>query len=112
MYRQFNIKLYKKYYLWNRFLFTHTPLEDEIQLNGCDYVFSGHLNPGIMVDQKSGVSEILPCFYFTQKQCVLPVFGDIPDKKLINNNSKERVFVIAKRNDEDIVLKYDKPKKI
>ncbi len=107
IYSHFEIRLHKKYFLWNRFLFTHKPMDEEVQLNGCDYVFCGHVHPGVRLVGKAKQSLSLPCFHFNEKQCILPAFGEFTGKHIIKPNIKDKVFVISKSENEFVVLKLD-----
>ena len=107
IYSHFEIRLHKKYFLWNRFLFTHKPMDEEVQLNGCDYVFCGHVHPGVRLVGKAKQSLSLPCFHFNEKQCILPAFGEFTGKHIIKPSSRDRVYVVAKSDNEYVVLKVD-----
>jgi metallophosphoesterase superfamily enzyme len=107
IYSHFEIRLHKKYFLWNRFLFTHKPMDEAVQLNGCDYVFCGHVHPGVRLVGKAKQSLSLPCFHFNEKQCTLPAFGEFTGKHIIKPNIKDKVFVISKSGNEFVVLKLD-----
>ncbi len=108
LYSNFEIRIHKKYFLWNRFLFTHKPLDDNVILNGCDYIFCGHVHPGVRLQGKARQSLSLPCFYFSEKQCILPAFGEFTGKYIIRPNGNDRVYVVAKSEKEYVVLKVDK----
>jgi metallophosphoesterase superfamily enzyme len=108
IYSNFDIRLHKKYYLWNRFLFTHKPMDENIQLNGCDYIFSGYINSGINLAAKNKPPKNLACYYFNEKQCILPAFGESTRKSLIKPDINDRVYVIAEEKNEPVVLKYAK----
>jgi len=110
IYTHFEIRLHKKYFLWNRFLFTHKPMDDLVQLNGCDYIFCGHVHPGVRLEGKAKQSLNLPCYHFTEKQCILPAFGEFTGKYFIRPGGRDRVYVVVKSENEYAVLKVDKNK--
>lgn len=110
MYTNFEIRIHKKYFLWNRFLFTHKPMDESVQLNGCDYIFSGYINPGINLAAKDKPPKNLACYYFNEKQCILPAFGESYRKSLIMPGTNDRTYVISKSENEFVVLKVDKIK--
>jgi DNA ligase-associated metallophosphoesterase len=105
IYKHFDVFVHKKYFLWKRFLLTHKPLPDEVILNGCDYIFSGHVHPGVKLSGKGKQSISLPCFHFTEKQCILPAFGEFTGKYLISPCRKDRVYVITKSEGDYKVMK-------
>lgn len=107
VYRHYDIFLHKKYLLWNNFLLTHKPLPGDVKLNGCDYIFCGHVHPGVKLTGKGKQSISLPCFHFTEKQCILPAFGEFTGKYIVHPNGKDRVFVVSKAEEDFIVLKVD-----
>ncbi len=69
---------------------------------------SGHVHPGVRLQGKGKQSLSLPCFHFTEKQCIMPAFGEFTGKFIIKPNGKDRVYVIAKSNNEQVVMKVDK----
>lgn len=105
IYKHFEIILHNKYLLWNNFLLTHKPLAVDIKLNGCNYIFCGHVHPGVRLTGKGKQSLSLPCFHFTEKQCTLPAFGEFTGKHIIKPNGKDKVYVVTKSDNEFAVLK-------
>lgn len=59
------------------------------------YVFSGHIHPGISVRGLGKQSLRFPCFYFTEKYCVLPAFSRFTGTFLIEPAAGEDVFAIV-----------------
>lgn len=108
IYTNFEIRIHRKYYLWNKFLFTHKPLVKDVKLTGCEYVFSGYINPGININGKGRTLQNLPCYYFDANQCILPAFGEPNRKSLMKPSPKDRVYAISVAENEHIVLKVDK----
>lgn len=108
IYSNFEIRVHRKYCLWNKFLFTHKPLEKDVVLSGCDYVFCGFVNPEININGKGKPLQNLPCYFFNEKQCILPAFGEPNRKSLVNPNTKDRVYAISKAGNEPVVLKVDR----
>jgi len=95
IYNYFNINIYDKYFLWNSILLTHEPLSDSLQLNGCDYVLCGHVHPAVRLIGKGKQSVKLPCFYFGEKQGILPAFGEFTGGFVVKPKPKEKVYVIS-----------------
>jgi len=108
VYANFEVRLHKKYYLWNRFLFTHKPLDKDAKLSGCDYVFCGYINPGVNINGSGRPLMNLSCYFFDEKQCILPAFGAPNRKSLVKPSLKERAYAISENGNEPVVLKVDK----
>lgn len=95
IYNHFDINIHMKYFLWNSILLTHEPMSNELQLSGCDYVLCGHVHPAVRLVGKGRQSVKLPCFYFGEKQGILPAFGEFTGGYLIKPKPKEKVYVIS-----------------
>ncbi len=108
LYNNFEIRVHRKYFLWNKFLFTHKPLDKDIKLTGCDYVFSGYINPRVNINGKGAALENLSCYFFDEKQCILPAFGAINRKSLVKPTQKQRAYVIQENGNGPVVLKVDR----
>jgi DNA ligase-associated metallophosphoesterase len=80
----------------NKFCFQHDM--DKCRQTGqepSDYLFSGHIHPGIQI---SGVGKQVlkfPCFYFSNEFCVLPAFSKFTGVALIEPKKHEVVFAIV-----------------
>lgn len=83
-------------HLSNSFLFIH----DEADFNGPDelFIFSGHLHPGCIVRGTGKQSLRFPCFYFTEKKCILPAFSHFSGLALIEPKKTDHVFAIVNQS--------------
>lgn len=95
VYSYFNINTYKKYYLWQNILLTHEPMSNDLQLAGCNYVLCGHVHPAVRLVGRGRQSVKLPCFFFGEKQGILPAFGEFTGGFVVKPKPKEKVFVIS-----------------
>jgi uncharacterized protein len=82
------------------FIFTHEPLE---KTEGDFYNIAGHIHPGVHLSGNGRQSLTLPCFYFSQHQCIMPAFGSFTGLAKINPKKEDQIFVIA----EGKILKVD-----
>jgi DNA ligase-associated metallophosphoesterase len=73
-------------------IFTHHPLE-EVPSNY--YNIAGHIHPGVQLRGKGRQSLTLPCFYFGEKQGVLPAFGKFTGLARIRPKRTDKVFAIT-----------------
>jgi uncharacterized protein len=74
------------------FSLRHEPLESN---HSMQYVLCGHIHPAIRMYGKGRQSLKLPCFYITDKQCVLPAFGEFTGTYVVRPNRLARIFVLA-----------------
>jgi uncharacterized protein len=96
IYESMGIEVVKKY-LFHTILFTHEPVVD------CPYFnIYGHIHPAIVMGAKGKQSLRLPCFYFNEKEGILPAFGVFTGLFNLTVSSDDRVFVIA--NDKVIKI--------
>jgi DNA ligase-associated metallophosphoesterase len=60
-----------------------------------EYVFTGHLHPGITIKGQGRQSLRLPCFYFAKEHCVLPAFSKFTGTYKVKPQPGETVYAIA-----------------
>jgi len=65
------------------------------KLPGMDYIFSGHLHPGIRLNGAGKQSLHFPCFYFTAAACILPAFSRFTGLAMIRPKQQDHVFAIV-----------------
>lgn len=95
-YRQNDIQLHEGVYTEGPFSFTHEWTR-EISLQESQYLFSGHIHPGVRISGQGKQSMRLPCFYFGRTHAILPAFGDFTGLATIEPTEGSRVFVIAEK---------------
>lgn len=81
----------------NSFCFQHD-LEDCDTDDGQEepsYMFSGHIHPGIVISGLGKQSLRFPCFYFTEKVCVLPAFSRFTGAASVDPKPGELVYAIV-----------------
>ena len=79
------------------FLLTHHPLEEQREDS---YNLAGHVHPGINLQGGGRQSMTLPCFYFGERQGILPAFGMFTGIARIIPEKGDKVFVVA---DEKVI---------
>ena len=67
-------------------------------LPAIQYVFSGHLHPGIRISGAGKQSLHFPCFYFTASFCVLPAFSRFTGLAMIRPKENDTVFAIVNQS--------------
>jgi uncharacterized protein len=79
------------------FILTHHPLEE---VTPGYYNMAGHIHPGVCLYGRGKQALTLPCFYFGQKQGLLPAFGVFTGLAKIKPTKDDKIFVIV----EDKIL--------
>uniref|UniRef100_UPI004048446C ligase-associated DNA damage response endonuclease PdeM n=1 Tax=Roseivirga sp. TaxID=1964215 RepID=UPI004048446C len=77
------------------FYFSHIPEESNL------YNLAGHIHPAIELNGKGKQRLVLPCFWFGEKQGLLPAFGHFTGFSKISLKKEDQVFVIG----DDTVIK-------
>jgi len=62
------------------------------------FIFSGHIHPGVKLRGMAKQSLSFPCFYFTEKYCILPAFSKFTGLALIRPTNGESVFAIVEND--------------
>lgn len=105
-YKENNIQLHENHLQVNRFHFVHDLTENN-QPADTDYIFSGHIHPGIHISGLARQNLRFPCFYFTKDHAVLPAFGSFTGLHIIKPKKADKVFAIV--NKKIIDLSPNKP---
>jgi DNA ligase-associated metallophosphoesterase len=74
------------------FYFSHHPEESPTHVNIC-----GHLHPGVRLEGKGRQSITLPGFWLSERQLVMPAFGNLTGK-MVPKKLSCRTFAIAGGN--------------
>ena len=94
-YTELNVILHKQLII-GPFLMLHHPLnEAELQLVN-QYVFCGHIHPGINLTGKGRQSLTLPCFAFGERQAILPSFGKFTGKVALRTAKTDKIYAVLK----------------
>lgn len=72
------------------FILTHEPLNEPELYNLC-----GHIHPGVKLSGKGRQRLRAACFYFGEKQGILPAFGSFTGLAKIPVKKQDQVFVIV-----------------
>ncbi|MFT3936285.1 MAG: ligase-associated DNA damage response endonuclease PdeM [Chitinophagaceae bacterium] len=63
-----------------------------------NYIFSGHIHPGVRISGMGKQSLHFPCFYFTPSFCVLPAFSRFTGLAMIRPKENDKVFAIVNQS--------------
>lgn len=93
-YRECDIHITEDEMLLACFRFRHD-LNEATATAGNEYLFSGHIHPGIRIKGPAKQSLSFPCFYFASNFCVLPAFSRFTGFALVQPAENENVFAIV-----------------
>ena len=96
-YQEASIEVKNEYKI-HQFIFIHDPNESVTTTEDGSFIFSGHLHPGIIVRGLGKQSLRFPCFYFTEKQAILPAFSHFSGLALIEPKKKDQVYAIVNQS--------------
>lgn len=90
-----NITIHKKQWSLGGFSFRHFSSAEEYSddVATAPFVFSGHLRPCIRMSGTGNKALRLPCFYITDKYCLLPSFGKFICKYSVEPAKGNLIFV-------------------
>lgn len=97
-YENAGIQLIEDFYEIGQFRFQHDPAENDFLVKENTFVFSGHVHPGIQMRGIGKQSLRLPCFYFTQNQCILPAFSKFSGLAIVKPKKQDQIYAIANDN--------------
>lgn len=80
----------------NSFLFIHDHAEMSIPEDL--FVFSGHLHPGCIIKGAGKQSLRFPCFYFTEKQGILPAFSHFSGLAIVQAKKNDELYAIVNQS--------------
>ncbi|MBS7565928.1 ligase-associated DNA damage response endonuclease PdeM [Mucilaginibacter sp. Bleaf8] len=78
------------------FLMLHHPQNCDSLNQHNQYVFCGHIHPGVKLVGRGRQSVTLPCFAFGERQVILPSFGKFTGQVSVRHERTDKVFGVLK----------------
>jgi uncharacterized protein len=97
-YGEADINVSTQQFALNQFLFVHDIVSKGIKTGKGQYIFSGHVHPGVSMRGRARQALHFPCFYFTKKYCVLPAFSRFTGTFRVEAKAGEHVFAIVEND--------------
>lgn len=94
-YEEADIRVHNDPFAINDFIFVHDVFKQAPVVQAGQYVFSGHIHPGVLIRGKGKQSLRFPCFYFGEQYCILPAFSRFTGTYTVSTGQDEDVFAIA-----------------
>lgn len=92
-YEETGITIHDETLTINKFCFQHDP--GDCTNKNTEYVFSGHIHPGITINGMGKQSLRFPCFYFAGSFCILPAFSHFTGCVNIDPGEDDTTFAIV-----------------
>ena len=92
-YEEAAISLWKNDLVIGEIKFTHEHCDSENE-----YVFCGHIHPGVTINGLGRQSLRFPCFYFSDQHCILPAFSRFTGMATIQPSSSDAVYAIVENS--------------
>lgn len=73
------------------FFFSH----DQCEVPLSQYAFFGHIHPGVLLHGLGKQSLRFPCFYFTNRYCVLPAFSKFTGAVAMEKAAAQAIFAVV-----------------
>lgn len=80
------------------FSFTHIAEDHEL------FNISGHIHPGVGIKGKARQGLTMPCFWFKEKNAIIPAFGQFTGIKKIKPSDTDKVFAVADQKVIELIL--------
>lgn len=75
------------------FVFVHDP--EEVTDQSDQYIFSGHLHPGVHINGLGKQSLQFPCFYFGKNSAILPAFSKFSGLAIVKKKKTDAIYAIV-----------------
>ena len=93
--------LVQKHWKEGPFFFAHFPDQKTKQ-----FVFCGHVHPGVTLTGVGKQQMKLPCFYKSSNQLILPAFGAFTGVHILKPKAEDRIYVTTSKEVLEIKEKY------
>ncbi|MDZ7689904.1 MAG: ligase-associated DNA damage response endonuclease PdeM [Balneolaceae bacterium] len=84
------------------FLLVHDLNAVSIKNEEKHYLLSGHIHPAVQLRGKARQTMKLPCFYFGDRQGILPAFGEFTGTHVIKPKAGDRIYGVVENNVLDL----------
>lgn len=92
-YEEASIRLWKNDLVLQNIRFTHEHCE-----SSDEYIFCGHIHPGVAISGLGRQSLRFPCFYFSSSHCILPAFSKFTGMATIQPSAADFVYAIVENS--------------
>lgn len=94
-YERYGLRVHDHFLFEPPFILTHYPLEDTDLVPPDQYVLCGHVHPAVVLSGRGYQSLRVSCFWFGQRQGILPAFGRFTGCEVLDRERRAQVYIIA-----------------
>lgn len=96
-YANASIQVEEGIYSIRDFSFLHDPAEVPEETLHTNYIFSGHLHPGVNIQGIAKQNLTFPCYHFADKMAILPAFSKFSGLAMVKKKKSETVYAIVNK---------------
>ena len=78
------------------FAFVHDPAE--MKTENTNYLFTGHIHPGVSISGLGKQNLQFSCYYFSNKLAILPAFSKFSGLAIMKKKKTDTVFAIVNQS--------------
>ena len=93
-----NIKVYGGVHSINNFDFVHDPSEACEEAPHSNFVFCGHMHPGVNIHGAAKQNLVFPCYYFAGKLAILPAFSKFSGLAMMKKTRDNTIYAIVNQS--------------
>ena len=95
-YTKANIIVKEGIYSLGDFDFVHDPAD--MKTENANYLFTGHIHPGVSISGLGKQNLQFPCYYFSAKLAILPAFSKFSGLAIMKKKKTDTVFAIVNQS--------------
>jgi len=92
------IQVQEGVYTAGGFDFLHDPDEANTETKDPNFIFSGHIHPGVHISGLGKQSLQFPCYYFTNRLAILPAFSKFSGLAMVKKEKNETIYAIVNQS--------------
>lgn len=97
-YTKAGIQVQEGVYTLGDFGFLHDLSEANLTSQQSNFIFSGHMHPGVLIKGIGKQSLQFPCYYFTHKSAILPAFSKFSGMAIIEKKKNDTIYAIVNQS--------------
>jgi DNA ligase-associated metallophosphoesterase len=97
-YAKAGITIVEGMYSLNQFSFLHDPVDVPEEPVNTNFIFSGHLHPGVNIQGIAKQNLVFPCYFFGEHRAILPAFSKFSGLAMMRKKKNETIYAIVNQS--------------